>query len=219
MEKNMKLSTKTVNILKNFSSINNGIIISAGTELKTVSIARTVLALATIPDEFPIDFAIYDLNEFLNTLSLFDDPELTFEENYVSISSGQYTTKYYYSEEKLIQTSTKDFRDSDTEAKFELPVEILEKINKASAVMDLPIMRMSHLDENVLLVLGKENNVSEGNTYTVKVASIGDDFKVAIAMEKLRILPYDYEVGIIDDAILEFNNEAENITYWMSVDE
>ena len=214
----MKLSTKTISILKNFSAINNGIVISAGNELKTVSIARTVLALAIIEDEFPIDFAIYDLNEFLNTLSLFDEPELTFEEDYVIISSGNYKTKYYYSEPNLIVTSPKDFRDADTEDKFDLPVEILDKLTKASGVMDLPIMRLRGDEDSVELILGKENNVSESNTYTVKMDSRGET-DVAIAMEKLRILPFDYKVGLIEQAILEFDNEAEKITYWMSVDE
>ena len=82
----MKLSENTISILKNFASINQSILIKSGSKIRTMPKLKTILAQAEVEEVFPKDFAIYDLNQFLNGLSLHQDPELDFSnDNYLVI--------------------------------------------------------------------------------------------------------------------------------------
>ena len=100
---NMKLSDNTLTILKNFAGINNSILVKEGNRLRTISVAKNILAEADIKEEFPRDFAIYDLNQFLNGLSLHQDPDLDFkEESYLSIKEGKRRVKYFYADPNVI---------------------------------------------------------------------------------------------------------------------
>ena len=102
-DKKMKLSEKTLNILKNFSSINQSILVKQGNKLRTISVAKNILAEAEIKEEFPRDFAIYDLNQFLNGLSLHQDPEMDFSpDSYLSIREGKRRVKYFYADTNVI---------------------------------------------------------------------------------------------------------------------
>ena len=101
--KTMKLSEKTLNILKNFSSINQSILVKQGNQLRTISVAKNILAEAEIKEDFPRDFAIYDLNQFLNGLSLHQDPEMDFSpDSYVNIREGKRRVKYFYADPNVI---------------------------------------------------------------------------------------------------------------------
>ena len=92
----MKLSDQTLTVLKNFAGINNSILVKQGTQLRTISVAKNILAEAAIDEDFPRDFAIYDLNQFLNGLSLHQDPEMDFkEETYLTIREGKRRVKYF----------------------------------------------------------------------------------------------------------------------------
>ena len=99
----MNLSDNTVNILKNFAGINNSILVKQGNQLRTISVAKNILAEAEIPEDFPRDVAIYDLNQFLNRLSLHHDPDLDFtEDTYLTIREGKRRVKYFYADPQVI---------------------------------------------------------------------------------------------------------------------
>ena len=109
-EKTMKLSEKTLNILKNFSSINQSILVKQGNQLRTISVAKNILAEAEIKEEFPRDFAIYDLNQFLNGLSLHQDPEMDFSpDSYILIREGKHRVKYFYADPNVIISPAPNF--------------------------------------------------------------------------------------------------------------
>ena len=108
----MKLSTETLSVLKNFSAINSNIVINAGNRLKTMAEAKNVMASATVAEEFPDSFGIYDLGEFLSVYGMFDDPDLSFDDDmkYVVISEGRRSVKYFFSDTGILTTPTKDIK-------------------------------------------------------------------------------------------------------------
>ena len=104
----MKLSDNTLNILKNFAGINNSILVKQGNKLRTISMAKNILAEADISEEFPRDFAIYDLNQFLNGLSLHQDPDLDFnQDTYLSIKEGKRRVKYFFADPNVITSPSR----------------------------------------------------------------------------------------------------------------
>ena len=152
-EKTMKLSEKTLNILKNFSSINQSILVKQGNQLRTISVAKNILAEAEIKEEFPRDFAIYDLNQFLNGLSLHQDPEMDFSpDSYILIREGKRRVKYFYADPNvIISPPEKEIQLPSQDICFELQQVTLEKLLKAAAVYQLP--DLSAIGENGVIKL------------------------------------------------------------------
>ena len=128
----MKLSDKTIQILKNFATINQSILVRPGNVLKTITPLKTILAQATVAETFGQEFAIYELPRFLGTISLFSDPEFTFQEKFVTISSGKQRVNYTYADASMIMTPpSKDISFPDTEVEFTITSEQLSTISKA----------------------------------------------------------------------------------------
>ena len=138
--KTMKLSDNTLALLKNFAGINNSILVKQGNRLRTISVAKNILAEAEITEEFPRDFAIYDLNQFLNGLSLHQDPDLDFtEESHLSIKEGKRRVKYFFADPNvIISPPDKDIQLPSQDVCFQLDSTSLEKLVKAAAVYQLP---------------------------------------------------------------------------------
>jgi hypothetical protein len=67
-ETGIKISKRTLDILKNFSTINSGILVNEGNVLTTLSSTKNILAEAHVDETFPRQFAIWDLNKFLGTV-------------------------------------------------------------------------------------------------------------------------------------------------------
>ena len=118
----MKLTTGTQSILKNFSTINQNLMVIAGSTLSNMSAMKNIVAQAEVSEKFPQDFAIYDLNEFLSALSLFEEPELNFEENYVTITQegSRKNLKYWFSDPEVVTTPSKAINMPSTEVTFKL---------------------------------------------------------------------------------------------------
>ncbi len=139
-ERTMKLSDNTLAILKNFAGINNSILVKEGNKLRTISVAKNILAEAEIKEEFPRDFAIYDLNQFLNGLSLHQDPDLDFQQSsYLSIREGKRRVKYFFADPNvIISPPEKDITLPTQDVCFQMDSVTLEKLVKAAAVYQLP---------------------------------------------------------------------------------
>ena len=135
----MKLSEQTISVLKNFSSINQNILVKHGAELRTMSTMKNILGEAIISESFPRDFGIYDLNEFLGVLTLVKDPELEFDnDNYLTVNSGRSKIKYFYSDPSILTTPPETFNAPECDVNIEISEKVLDQVLKASAVMQLP---------------------------------------------------------------------------------
>ena len=215
----MKLSDKTLSLLKNFSTINQSMLFKRGSKLRTVSVMKNILAEASIEEEFPRDFGIYDLNQYLNGLSLHNDPELNFEaDNYVVIKEGRSRSKYFFADPSVIITPPEDSITLPTEdVSFELSTEQLDKLLKAAAIYQLPDLSVEGGDGVVkVLVRDKKNETS--NDYTVVVGETESTFSFNFKVENIKILPGTYDVVSCQKNISRFTSKNYHLTYFIALE-
>ena len=215
----MNLSDNTLGILKNFAGINNSILVKKGNQLRTISVAKNILAEAEIPEDFPRDVAIYDLNQFLNGLSLHQDPDLDFsEETYLTIREGRRKVKYFFADPQvIIAPPEKEISLPSQDACFQLESVTLEKMLKAAAVYQLPdLSAVGKNGEIKLVVRDKKNDTS--NEFAVTVGETDKDFEFNFKMENIKIIPGAYDVVISSKLLSEFTNTQYNLKYFIALE-
>jgi hypothetical protein len=215
----MKLSDKTLKILKNFSEINQSILIKAGNSLRTISVMRNILAEATVEEEFPKDFAIYDLNRFLNGLDLHEDPELNFDNgSYVLIKEGKSRSKYFFADENVIITPPdKQLTLPSEDVCFELNTQQLNKLIKASSIYQLPdLCAIGESGVVKLVVRDKKNDTSDD--FCEIVGETNSNFTFNFKVENIKILPGTYEVVISSKLLSRFVSKTYNMTYYIALE-
>ena len=215
----MKLSDSTLTVLKNFAGINNSILVKEGKKLRTISVAKNILAEANITEEFPRDVAIYDLNQFLNGLGLHSDPDLDFSpESYIAIKEGKRRVKYFYADPQVIVAPPeKEINLPTQEVCFQLESTSLDKLVKAAAVYQLP--DLSVIGENgeiTMVVRDKKNDTS--NEYAVNVGETDKQFEFNFKMENIKIIPGAYDVVISSKLLSEFTNTQYNLKYFIALE-
>ena len=218
-EKTMKLSDNTLTILKNFAGINNSILVKEGTKLRTISVAKNILAEADIKEEFPRDFAIYDLNQFLNGLSLHSDPDLDFkEESYLSIREGKRRVKYFFADPNvIISPPEKEINLPSQDVCFQLDSASLEKLVKAAAVYQLPdLSAVGEAGVIKLVVRDKKNDTS--NEYAIVVGETDQEFTFNFKVENIKIIPGAYDVVVSSKLLSKFTNTKYNLTYYIALE-
>ena len=215
----MKLSDKTLSLLKNFSTINQSMLFKKGSKLRTVSVMKNILAEASIEEEFPRDFGIYDLNQYLNGLSLHNDPELNFEaDNYVVIKEGRSRSKYFFADPSVIITPPEDSITLPTEdVSFELSTDQLDKLLKAAAIYQLPDLSVEGGDGVVkVLIRDKKNDAS--NDFSIVVGETDKTFSFNFKVENIKILPGTYSVVCCQKNISRFVSKTHDLTYFIALE-
>lgn len=215
----MKLSEKTITLLKNFSSINQSILFKAGNQLRSISVMKNILAEATIEEEFPKDFGIYDLNQFLNGLNLHRDAELDFQNNnYVVIREGNSRSKYFFADPNVIVTPPdKSINLPSQDVCFNLDTKDLDKLIKAASIYQLPDLSViGEAGVVKLVVRDKKNDTS--NEYAVIVGETNDVFTFNFKVENIKILPGSYEVVISQKLLSHFKNVNFDVSYWIALE-
>ena len=215
----MKLSDKTLVILKNFAGINNSILVKRGDSLRTISLAKNILAEANIKEEFPRDFAIYDLNQFLNGLGLHQDPELDFrEDSFLSIREGKRRVKYFFADPQVITAPPEKTLTLPTQdVCFQLDSVTLEKLLKAAAVYQLPdLSAIGEAGVVKLVVRDKKNDTS--NEFAIVVGETDREFSFNFKVENIKIIPGAYNVVISSKLLAQFTNENHNLKYFIALE-
>jgi len=215
----MKLSDSTLTVLKNFAGINNSILVKEGSQLRTISVAKNILAEADIPEDFPRDVAIYDLNQFLNGLSLHQDPNLDFtEDSHITIKEGKRRVKYFYADPQvIIAPPDKEINLPTQEICFQLESNSLEKLVKAAAVYQLPDLSVIGKDGDIhMVVRDKKNDTS--NEYAVYVGETDQTFDFNFKVENIKIIPGAYDVVISSKLLSEFTNKQYNLKYFIALE-
>lgn len=214
------LSPNTLSVLKNFATINTSIVINKGNVLKTISNAENILATATVEETFPQTFAIYDLNQFLAGMSLFDSPTLVFDnDDYVTIQGGRSRTKYYFSDPEItLKTApNKKVNYPGSDIQFILSASDISAILKAKGIYDIPDLNISTDEEIVLSV--RDNEVSTSNTYDMIVpGTFEGKHSLNLKVENIRLLQGDYQVGVSKHQITEWKNTAIDLTYYIALE-
>ena len=215
----MKLSDKTISVLKNFSSINQSILFKEGNKLRTISVMKNILAEATITEEFAKDFGVYDLNQFLNGLSLHQKPELDFgNDGYVVIREGKMRSKYFFADPNVIVTPPdKEITLPSEDVCFEVSTEQLDKLLKAAAVYQLP--DLSAVGDNgvvKLVVRDKKNDTS--NDFAIVVGETNSEFSFNFKVENIKVLPGTYDVVVSQKLLSRFTSKNHDLTYFIALE-
>jgi len=218
----MELNEKTLNVLKNFSGINQNLLIQEGNTIKTISEARNVVATAVVEEQFPQKFGIYDLNEFIGVLGLVDEPNLKFAEESVTVSdsTGRSKVKYFFSPEETLTSPTKDVNMPEPDVSFTLDNETLNKLKRAASTLGHSNVSITPSGGGILSLSIVDNENSTSNTYSIDIDGeySSSDFNFIISIANLRILPGDYEVKLSRKLITEFKHKELNVRYWIAVE-
>jgi len=215
----MQLSEKTLSLLKNFSGINQSILFKSGKKLRTISVMKNILAEVEVEEEFEKDFGIYDLNQFLNAMSLYQSPQLKFSnDSYVTISEGKARSKYFFADPAVIVTPPeKSISLPSEDVRFELNTQQLDKLLKAAAVYGVPDLSVvGEAGVVKLVVRDKKNDTS--NEYSLVVGETTGTFVLNFKVENIKILPGSYEVVISKKLLSRFQSEDKNLTYYIALE-
>jgi len=214
----MKLSNETLTVLKNFSSINQGIQFKKGTKLTTVSSGKTVLAQANLKDDFPQDFCIYDLNQFLSVNSLFkDSAELEFNSSDVIFKSGKRKTNYRMTAKEMIVTPPeKEITLPSVDCTFNLTAEDYEWTMKTASVLSSPHIAVESDGETINIVTFDAVDNSQSSNSTEVGEGDGKVYKIVFKTENIKLIPGNYTVQISFKGIGHFQNTKDDIQYWIA---
>ena len=213
----MKLSNETLTVLKNFSGINQGIQFKKGNKLTTVSAGKTVLAQANLKDEFPQDFCVYDLNQFLSVHSLFKDSEIEFDGSNILIGSGRKHTKYRMTaKEMIVVPPEKEITLPSVDCSFTLTSEDYDSVMKSASVLSSPHVAISSNGEKIeIQTFDAQDN--SAHTFSMEVGDgNGKDYTIVFKTENIKMIPGTYDVSISFKGIGHFKNTKEDIQYWIA---
>ena len=217
----MKLSTNTIQVLKNFASINQNLVIKEGNTISTMSAMKNIVAKADVEETFPKEFAIYDLNEFLAALSIFAVPILEFEDQYLIIKEeGQpdKKLKYFYSDPSVVQSPSKTISMPSEEVKFHLTIEKLLEMKRAAGVVGSPDMVLQKLNgSSSLITKDKKNDTANNYSSDIKTDASGE-FEFYFKVENLKLLDGDYDVKISSKNISNFVHNNGKVEYWIALE-
>ena len=213
------LSKPTIEVLKNFCSINKSLVINPGNRLSTLSINKNILVYADVEESFDSQLSIYDLGVFLGGLSLFEQPSIdTTKDNYVTVSDtkGRSKTKFFYADPDIItQPPEKEINLPSEDVKFRLESTALQQLQRAASVYQLPDLCLFGDGEKMNLCLtDKKNDTS--NTYSIEVGKSDDEFCYCFKVENLKLLLGDYNVTLSKSNVALF--QGEGIKYFIALE-
>lgn len=216
----VKLSRKTFDILKNFATINANLYVTPGNTIKTLSPMKNIMAEAVIDETFDSEFGIWDMNKFLGTISLFNNPDMVFGEKSVTISDADASVCYHFSDPSLLLTPTKELNMPESVVEFELTQKRFAELQKASAVLQVPdICVRNEGDQLMLVALDKTDRGS--NSYSINMGDLphtDHDFEFYFKVENLKILAGDYTVRITEKIVSEFCHTGMDLKYWIAME-
>lgn len=215
----MKISKQSLDIIKSFSQINPSIYISEGSRIKTQPpLNSTIVAIANVPELFPKSFAIYDLQRFLSIISLFDDPEFDFNDEFVLISEGSNKVKYWYAAENMIVHPPYDkdikFKPSDETIEFDLKEADLNRVLKAVGFLRTPEISIIGDGTNVSIAT-TNNKVATSDSFSVIVGQSDRVFNAIISTDNLKIIVRDYAVTLATKGLVNF--KSEDVEYFVAL--
>lgn len=214
----MKISSETINILKNFSGINANLVFKPGKELKTLSEAKTIMATASTLEDFPVEFGVYDLNEFLSLFSLMDEPELEFSDKFLTMSDGSQKIKYFYSEIDILTQPTKDINMPECEVILDISSSNLDKIRKAAAVLGHSELSFSSQGNSVVASVFNEKDAT-ANTFDIDLGTTSTEtFNYVFSISNLKMLQGDYKVSISSKLISNWRNADNPLDYFIALE-
>jgi len=217
----MKISSDTLSILKNFSDINDGIHFKKGSLLATWHPAQFILAEATIKEEIPQDFTVFDLRQFLSVNSLFDEPEYSFESDKVIVTANNRSVNFLFSEPSLVldpENRTTKYRENTLKgsiAKANITKEELKSLKQSAAILALPDIFVTGQNDTITFSVQNAENTGTNSFKVVVKGEVQEDFSSIMRCEHLKMLDGDYEF-VSHPKLAYFKNVNTPIEYWIA---
>lgn len=213
----MKLTKETQNLLKNYASINANLLLREGNKLSTMSENKTIISEVTVAENFPQNFGIYDVNEFLAVLTLFSDPDLAFSNDTVIVKEGKNQIIYKAAEETTLKTPSKSIQFPEAEINFSLSSADLEHITKSAGILKVSDVSFIGKDGKLTaLVIDKKNPLT--NKFEIDVGTTDKVFQANMKIENFKMIPGSYDVSIAKMKICRFKSTTNDLTYYVAVE-
>lgn len=215
----MQLSERTISILKNFATINDSLLFKAGNLQRTIDSLDTIQCDATIDEEFPQGFGIYDLRTFLANVAALKNPDITFGPSFLTITDGNITIDYFYASPKTIKSpSDGAINLGKPDVTFTLTNQTFQRLIKIADLNGMPILKV--IGKGGEIIMRATDNTDTSNIVDMKVDSFtGDDFSVTFTIDNLKLLPDDYEVSLYVDGLCIFENVGKTLKYYITLDQ
>lgn len=216
----MKISNETLQLLKNFASINTNILFRQGSAVSTISNAKNIFAKATIKEVIPNEFAVYDLNSLLAMLTLMENQEVEFSDKSLVVTSDKGKFEYFYSNPEIVTGAPTNEIEHVGIYKFKLMAEDIQMVMKAAAITGAPTVSITNKNQNVVLSVGDRKNDTASN-FKKNLGTAFDNFDVFVAVENLKVIPDAYEVTVAKTPngkakFLHFRHESKQLQYWIA---
>lgn len=214
----MKLSDFGLTVLKNFSTINSGLVLNQGKKQRTISQDQSILAEVELDDDIPFKFAVYDLNQFLGNIVTLDNPDLIFQEKFVRMDSGSMSLNYYSSAPELIDSPPdKELVMNSPTVEFDLSNSDLTKLLRLASMNNLPTLTVLGSNGEIRLQVHEKNNSTSNFATTVLSKYEGADFTVSFKTENLKLIPGDYHVKLKENAFAIFDSVNSSLRYFIAI--
>ena len=213
----MKLSENTLSVLKNFATINDNIVFRSGNIQRVFADDHAILGEAELDESFPIEFGIYEFNQFLGNISTMNDPELEFNDTFVTMEDNEGSFCFHGCPLQMIKNApTKSLELNDPDVTFDLSNTLLTKIIKLANVNSLPHLSIIGEDGKLLLKAHQRGN-DTSNKLAIEIGKIDKDFIATIKTENLKVIPDDYEIQVKVGAFTKFTSKSKKITYFIAL--
>lgn len=220
----MKLSNETLNVLKNFSTINEGLEFKQGKKIRTISTSKAVMAEANLTDEFPETFCVYDLNQFLSVNSLFKDKaDLSFDSTNITFQSGRNKIKYRKcADTMIVRVPDKTITLSSVDVSFILSAEDFHWILDTAKVLSSPhiaIQSDGSSSKAEIITFDADNDSAHENSIVIDTkGELTGKYKIVFNTENFKMIPGSYNVEITTKGIAHFKNTKDDIQYWVATE-
>jgi len=214
----MKISNETRDILKNFATINSGIKVGTGQELKTISNMKNILAVATVNESFPKDFSIYNLPEFLGATSLLEDPDFQFGDASLTVSDNSSTMSYFYASEGMVNSPEKMVTMPDAEIKVDVSSTLLSELQKASSVLGVNDLVLESDGTKITFTVKDKKNPTSNTFSRIVGEGNGVSYSMNFKIENLKVLEGNYEVFVSSKGISNFKNKDIDLEYFIALE-
>lgn len=215
----MKISKNTIDVLKNYATINPSVLVKAGNVISTMSPQKTILSYGELEETFPENFAIYELSRFLGVISLFEEPDFDFHSDRVIISGGSHSVTYRYAEPSMIITPPeKELRlPDDGMVSVNLTWADFTKMMRGASILQKPEVRFSVAGGEIVMGAIDTKDMS-GDSYSITLAdSDAAEGNFVFKIENLKLIEGDYEVKLSPQGLAQFTNIERNMTYFIAL--
>ena len=213
----MKLSKDTLEVLKNFATINTNILVREGTSVSTISTGKNIFAKAEVTEPFPKEFAVYDLNSLLSLLTVMEDTDVDFGDESLTVSKGNAKFEYYYADPNIIVSAPDKSIEVDTFFQFDLSKDDIDMILKAAAITAAPMLSVIGDGSQVVVTVG-DPATPKSNSFRQVIGQTDKTFDARLAVENFKVVPSGYTVTLSEKKFMFLESSKGDLKYWLALE-